>query len=106
MEGENWQEAKEGTPQSGDISPLPTNIYIDPLDKQMSESGIEMSLAFSHGVPLIRILGGEDGIFLGSNQPLCPHEVVKQKITVRKRAANITKKPSGFRRGQCAPRGQ
>jgi RNA-directed DNA polymerase len=42
MEGENWQEAKEGTPQGGVISPLLANIYLDPLDKQMSESGIEM----------------------------------------------------------------
>jgi RNA-directed DNA polymerase len=42
IEGENWQQGKEGTPQGGVISPLLANIYLDPLDKQMSESGIEM----------------------------------------------------------------
>lgn len=42
VEGENWQEAKEGTPQGGVISPLLANIYLDPLDKKISESGYEM----------------------------------------------------------------
>jgi len=42
MEEGSWQKAKEGTPQGGVISPLLANIYLDPLDKLMSESGIEM----------------------------------------------------------------
>jgi RNA-directed DNA polymerase len=37
-----WQEADEGTPQGGVISPLLANIYLDPLDWQMSGSGHEM----------------------------------------------------------------
>ena len=43
MEGTDWQEAKEeGTPQGGVISPLLANIYLDPLDWLMAESGFEM----------------------------------------------------------------
>jgi RNA-directed DNA polymerase len=43
MEGADWQEAKEeGTPQGGVISPLLANIYLDPLDWLMAESGFEM----------------------------------------------------------------
>ena len=42
MEGmENW-EPEEGTPQGGVISPLLANIYLDPLDKLMAQSGLEM----------------------------------------------------------------
>jgi len=41
-EGMGWQEAGEGTPQGGVISPLLANIYLDPLDWQMSGSGYEM----------------------------------------------------------------
>ena len=43
MEGTDWHEAKgEGTPQGGVISPLLANIYLDPLDWLMAESGFEM----------------------------------------------------------------
>lgn len=43
MEGIDWQKAaEEGTPQGGVISPLLANIYLDPLDWLMAESGIEM----------------------------------------------------------------
>lgn len=43
IEGNNWQQAKEeGTPQGGVISPLLANIYLDPLDWLMRESGFEM----------------------------------------------------------------
>jgi RNA-directed DNA polymerase len=43
IEGTNWQEAKEtGTPQGGVISPLLANIYLNPLDWMMIESGFEM----------------------------------------------------------------
>ena len=43
IEGMNWQEAKgEGTPQGGVISPLLANIYLNPLDWMMIESGFEM----------------------------------------------------------------
>jgi RNA-directed DNA polymerase len=41
-EGMGWQEAGEGTPQGGVISPLLANIYLDPLDWQMSGGGFEM----------------------------------------------------------------
>ena len=33
---------KEGTPQGAVISPLLTNIYLDPLDHQMAQQGFEM----------------------------------------------------------------
>ena len=42
IEGEDWQEAKEGTPQGGVISPLLANIYLDPLDWLMAGCGFEM----------------------------------------------------------------
>ena len=42
IEGTDWQEAKEGTPQGGVISPLLANIYLDPLDWLMAGSGFEM----------------------------------------------------------------
>jgi RNA-directed DNA polymerase len=43
IEETNWHEAKEeGTPQGGVISPLLANIYLDPLDWLMAESGFEM----------------------------------------------------------------
>jgi RNA-directed DNA polymerase len=43
IEGTDWHEAKEeGTPQGGVISPLLANIYLDPLDWLMAESGFEM----------------------------------------------------------------
>lgn len=42
MEGmESW-EPEDGTPQGGVISPLLANIYLDPLDKLMERSGLEM----------------------------------------------------------------
>ena len=34
--------SEEGTPQGAVISPLLANIYLDPLDHLMEESGIEM----------------------------------------------------------------
>jgi RNA-directed DNA polymerase len=42
MEGTNWQESKEGTPQGGIISPLLANIYLDPLDHLMADKGVQM----------------------------------------------------------------
>jgi len=42
IEGENWQEAKEGTPQGGVISPLLANLYLNPLDWLMAGLGFEM----------------------------------------------------------------
>ena len=43
IEGTDWHEAKEeGTPQGGVISPLLANIYLDPLDWLMAQSGFEM----------------------------------------------------------------
>ena len=43
IEGTDWYEAKEeGTPQGGVISPLLANLYLDPLDWLMTQSGFEM----------------------------------------------------------------
>lgn len=41
-EGADWREAEQGTPQGGVISPLLANVYLDPLDWQMSGGGYEM----------------------------------------------------------------
>jgi len=38
---EGWQ-PQEGTPQGAVISPLLSNLYLDPLDKLMARAGIEM----------------------------------------------------------------
>lgn len=42
MEGTDWKEAKQGTPQGGVISPLLANVYLDALDWQMADAGFEM----------------------------------------------------------------
>lgn len=42
IEGENWQEAEDGTPQGGVISPLLANIYLNPLDWLIAGLGFEM----------------------------------------------------------------
>ncbi|HEY2933140.1 MAG TPA: group II intron reverse transcriptase/maturase [Acidobacteriota bacterium] len=42
MEGLKYYEPEEGTPQGAVISPLLANIYLNPLDKEMAEQGVQM----------------------------------------------------------------
>lgn len=42
MEGMEYREAENGTPQGGVISPLLANIYLNPLDWLMKNAGMEM----------------------------------------------------------------
>lgn len=43
LEGMRGWTALKGTPQGAVISPLLSNIYLDPLDRKMKESGFEMT---------------------------------------------------------------
>jgi len=40
--GREWQPTEQGTPQGSGISPLLSNIYLNPLDHQMARQGYEM----------------------------------------------------------------
>jgi len=42
MEGTDWHEAQDGTPQGGVVSPLLANVYLNPLDWLMAGAGLEM----------------------------------------------------------------
>jgi RNA-directed DNA polymerase len=42
LEGLDAWTPAEGTPQGAVVSPLLANIYLDPLDQQMAEAGVEM----------------------------------------------------------------
>jgi RNA-directed DNA polymerase len=39
---DGWEPSEAGTPQGAVISPLLANLYLNPLDHQMAEAGIEM----------------------------------------------------------------
>jgi len=41
-EAKGWQPTERGTPQGGVISPLLANLYLNPLDQQMEQTGWEM----------------------------------------------------------------
>jgi len=41
-EAKGWQPTECGTPQGGVISPLLTNLYLDPFDHQMARAGWEL----------------------------------------------------------------
>lgn len=43
MEGMETWTPQAGTPQGAVISPLPSNIYLDPLDHAMAHAGLEMA---------------------------------------------------------------
>jgi RNA-directed DNA polymerase len=40
--GQDWQPTEQGTPQGSGISPLLSNIYLNPLDHYMARQGYEM----------------------------------------------------------------
>jgi RNA-directed DNA polymerase len=40
--GKGWQPTERGTPQGAVLSPLLSNLYLDPLDHEMARRGIEM----------------------------------------------------------------